>query len=63
MTFADCEGCIECTEYDEYFYCERYGQEISRVNCCDGCDDDYDYDDDEDDDYDYDCDEDDESLE
>ena len=32
--FADCEGCCNCTELEDGYYCERYGKEIDRVNSC-----------------------------
>ena len=32
--FADCEGCVNCTETEEYYYCERYGMDIDCVQEC-----------------------------
>lgn len=32
--FADCEGCVNCTETSEGYYCEWFGTDINRVNSC-----------------------------
>ena len=34
MLFADCEGCINCTETEDGYWCERYGTDIHRVHGC-----------------------------
>ena len=32
--FADCEGCINCTENEDGYFCEKYGTDITRVHNC-----------------------------
>lgn len=32
--FADCEGCYNCTETEDGYFCERYGTEIDRIHQC-----------------------------
>ena len=32
--FADCEGCVNCTEMEDRHYCERYGTDIDRIHSC-----------------------------